>query len=215
MTFEFPRTRNVDPLTKSEKLKLHGGMYRGEYLFLSVDRGPHCGPDWYYVKVRNQMRSRKYPSHPDGYLFLRSRVFSSSDAKWFQYDIASSTCCMDSPDVYYKGTPYRRLKSLPALLFQPRADTEGAQLMRMASEATEARELLFNAILKNPGDVDTVADLMAEVLGVKRDTRIVERSGHRILRYLPHINTATATALTGAILAASERPSQPQLPVAA
>lgn len=207
MTLNFPAPKKSDPLTKSEIMKLFGGRFRGEYVFLVVDLGPASLHGIYTVKVRNQMRSQKSPAHPEGYLLLKSHLFTNP--KLFRHDIASGRCCLGTPDVLYNGMPYRHWRSFPSLLFQPQSDSEAAQLMQRDVAQTETRDLLFNTILKNPGDVDTIADLMADdVLKLKRDASRVEHSGRRIVRYLPYLDAVAADGLR-AMLLAKGPPSEP------
>jgi hypothetical protein len=73
--------------------------------------------------------------------------------------------------------------------------------MEREASKTESRDRLFNAILKNIADVETIADLTADELDLKRDTQTAESGVRRIVRYLPHLDGGTARALTELILA--------------
>jgi hypothetical protein len=79
--------------------------------------------------------------------------------------------------------------------------------MQWDASRTEARDHLYNAMLKNLGDVDTIADVIADELKLKRDSRMPEPRGTRIVRYLPHVDGGTADALSELVLArgASDR----------
>lgn len=196
--FPTPLPQKSAPLTKSDIVKLKGGKYRGEQVFLVVDFGPTRGYVIYDVNIRNQRQSQRQV-HPEGYLWLKSNLFGIQ--KQFRYDIATDKCCVPVPDVsLYSGNLYQSWRSFPSVLFNPRHDSEDAHLMRGATVEEEAREGLFGAIRKNPSDQDTIANLMAEALDIPKRDSSKEPSGVRIVRYLPYIKAAIADALREAVL---------------
>src|SRR5476651_393976 len=92
----------IDPLTKQQILKLHGGEDRGEEIFVCVDRGREFGYMFYDVFVRNQWRSQRPSAHPEGSLRLASKLWKGW---YFRYDIASGKCLVRHHDVStYSGT---------------------------------------------------------------------------------------------------------------
>lgn len=212
--FTLPQFKNYVPLTKSEILNLRGGSFRGESLYAYADLGPTRGYATFFVKVRNQMRSKnKAAAHPGGYLRLESDLCHSDQ---FRYDIASGNVRVYTAGVNYFGNPVWSWTSFPAWLYQPPATSEEAQLMRTDVSRTESLHLLLRAIYKHSADAETIAQIIAEELKLHIDIKTVEPAGRRILRYLPRIEAHVADSLREMILAQGpSHQNRTELPAAA
>ena len=73
--------------------------------------------------------------------------------------------------------------------------------MRKRAHVVESRERLVRAIRANPGNDETVANLLAEELKLPIDAKTDELASRRIMRYMPYIEPDLADSLREAIVA--------------
>lgn len=198
--YELTRQRSGATLTKQQISDLHGGKYRGERIFVSVDSGQESGHAVYAARVRNQNRSQQHPAHPEGCLRLKSELQKSA---WHLcYDISRGNCSVPVFVPRGHGKIDCVWRYLPAVVLQPAGGSEGmillkARLERQARD-TEAQECLCRALIAHPESAPAAAELLAEALGLRpgrpSDTDPVKRVQGlgTLLQFLPQACSAVA-----------------------
>ena len=207
--YELIARKNKQALTKEQICDLRGGRLRGEQIFIVTHTIREFGYAVYEVRVKNQMRSQKSPSHPEGYLPLKSELYGSP--KNFCYDIARERAEVPFFQSWSPGKISLGWRSFPAVVLQPPCGSDDAILLRHRARDTEARERLLKALKDHPHSLPAANELLGEALGLEAANRSGTDPAEGILRCILDVDPHLADDLREAILAQGllTAPAQP------
>lgn len=203
--FQVPmRFEELQVLSKDEIGKLHGGRFRGENVFLAMERGS-ITHEFHKGIVLNQWRSQRWSSFPEGSIRIRTE-----QGKTFNYDIASGTIMatqFEWCDLHNAWRRVRRKRKAWILRYAPR--TPKHEILKHYAERCLVEEKLFSLILSLPAeDQKAVILLVREELGldVTLGASASEELGLLKGHYLPVLPVQYLSDLEGLLAAHAHAP---------
>jgi hypothetical protein len=139
-------------LSKDAIGKLHGGKFRGERVFVMMERNS-TSCEFYEAKVWNQMQSQDSGSFPEGYVRVRT-----GQARILDYDIASGTVRSMQFQWSRDLAEWRKLpKRRKAWILTSAPGTPTYGLLRYYSNRRVVEENVFSLILNSTSETQTAA----------------------------------------------------------